>query len=233
MKDKQSLMHLGIAVGLCLLAVGGSLLYIHNQLELVEVYVAKEVLPARSLLNEESLRKIKVPKAYLSEDALLEKDLIVGKYVKIYASIPKGSLVYGSTIESIEESIDQPSLLLKANQAVYAIDVSLSSTSGNTLQTGSKVDIYGTLKVGRETKVDLLFKQVRVISVKDKNGNEIDRKSNQLPKLLLVAFDQEEIPLITKLIAMGEITITPTAEYFSEDECVLNEDSILLEILYA
>lgn len=233
MKDKQSLMHLGIAVGLCLLAVGGSLLYIHNQLELVEVYVAKEVLPARSLLNEESLRKIKVPKAYLSEDALLERDLIVGKYVKIYASIPKGSLVYGSTIESIEESIDQPSLLLKANQAVYAIDVSLSSTSGNTLQIGSKVDIYGTLKVGRETKVDLLFKQVRVISVKDKNGNEIDRKSNQLPKLLLVAFDQEEIPLITKLIAMGEITITPTAEYFSEDECVLNEDSILLEILYA
>lgn len=233
MKEKQSLMHLGIAVGLCLLAVGGSLLYIHNQLELVEVYVAKEVLPARSLLNEESLRKIKVPKAYLSEDALLERDLIVGKYVKIYASIPKGSLVYGSTIESIEESIDQPSLLLKANQAVYAIDVSLSSTSGNTLQIGSKVDIYGTLKVGRETKVDLLFKQVRVISVKDKNGNEIDRKSNQLPKLLLVAFDQEEIPLITKLIAMGEITITPTAEYFSEDECVLNEDSILLEILYA
>ena len=233
MKDKQSLMHLGIAVGLCLLAVGGSLLYIHNQLELVEVYVAKEVLPARSLLNEESLRKIKVPKAYLSEDALLEKDLIVGKYVKIYASIPKGSLVYGSTIESIEESIDQPSLLLKANQAVYAIDVSLSSTSGNTLQIGSKVDIYGTLKVGRETKVDLLFKQVRVISVKDKNGNEVDRKSNQLPKLLLVAFDQEEIPLITKLIAMGEITITPTAEYFSEDECVLNQDSILLEILYA
>lgn len=233
MKDKQSLMHLGIAIGLCLLAVGGSLLYIHNQLELVEVYVAKEVLPARSLLKEDNLRKIKVPKAYLSDDALLDKNRIVGKYVKIYASIPKGSLVYGSTIESIEESIDQPSLLLKANQAVYAIDVSLSSTSGNTLQIGSKVDIYGTLKVGRETKVDLLFKQVRVISVKDKNGNEVDRKSNQLPKLLLVAFDQEEIPLITKLIAMGEITITPTAEYFSDDECVLNESSILLEILYA
>ena len=54
-----------------------------------------------------------------------------------------------------------------------------------------------------------------------------------MPKLLLVAFDQGEIPLITKLIAMGEITITPTAEFFSEDECVLNEQSLLLDILYA
>ena len=133
----------------------------------------------------------------------------------------------------MDASIDQPSLLLKNNQAVYAIDVSLTSTSGNTLQIGSKVDIYGTLKIGRETKVDLLFKQVRVISVKDKNGNEVDRKNNQMPKLLLVAFDQGEIPLITKLIAMGEITITPTAEFFSEDECVLNEQSLLLDILYA
>ena len=72
-----------------------------------------------------------------------------------------------------------------------------------------------------------------MISVKDKNGNEVDRKNNQMPKLLLVAFDQGEIPLITKLIAMGEITITPTAEFFSEDECVLNEQSLLLDILYA
>ncbi|MBN2876625.1 MAG: hypothetical protein JXL85_03125, partial [Bacilli bacterium] len=188
---------------------------------------------ARTQISENDIYKIKVPKAYLSEDTILEKDQMLGMYVKIDASIPKGSLIYQSTIESLDESIDQPSLLLRTNQAVYAIDVSLTSTSGNTLQIGSKVDIYGTLKVGRETKVDLLFKQVRVISVKDKNGNEVDRKSNQMPKLLLVAFDQIEIPLITKLIAMGEITITPTAEFFSEDECVLNEQSLLLEILYA
>lgn len=233
MKQKYSLLHFGIALGLCLLAVGGSLLYIHNQLELVEVYVAKDVITARTRIHEDQLRKIKVPKAYLSDDAILNKDQLIGKYVKIYASIPKGSLVYGSTIESLSESIDQPSLLLRENQAVYAIDVSLSSTSGNTLQIGSKVDIYGTIKVGRDTKVDLLFKQVRVISVKDKNGNEVDRKNNQMPKLLLLAFDQVEIPLITKLIAMGEITITPTAEFISDDECVLNDLSLLLDILYA
>ena len=233
MKQKYSLLYFGIALALCLLAIGGSLLYIHNQLELVEVYVAKEDLSARTLIDEDDLIKIKVPKAYLSSNAILDKKQMLGMYVKINASIPKGSLVYQSSIESLDASIDQPSLLLKNNQAVYAIDVSLTSTSGNTLQIGSKVDIYGTLKIGRETKVDLLFKQVRVISVKDKNGNEVDRKNNQMPKLLLVAFDQGEIPLITKLIAMGEITITPTAEFFSEDECVLNEQSLLLDILYA
>ena len=64
MKQKHSLLHLGIALGLCLLSIGGSSLYIHNQLELVEVYVAKESLAARTLISENNLSKIKVPKAY-------------------------------------------------------------------------------------------------------------------------------------------------------------------------
>ncbi len=62
MKQKYSLLHFGIALALCLLAIGGSLLYIHNQLELVEVYVAKEDLSARTLIDEDDLIKIKVLK---------------------------------------------------------------------------------------------------------------------------------------------------------------------------
>lgn len=233
MIKKNYLLFIGILICISLISFGISSIYINHELELVEVYVASENLVARTYIDQDSIKLIKVPKAYLSDQVLLKKDDIIGNYVKLNTSIPKGSLVYQSSIESIDDAIDEPALLLNVNQAVFAIDVNISSTAGNSIQSGSKIDIYGTIKNNRETIVDLLFKQVRVLSIKDKNGNEVDNKTNQIPKIMLIAVDQSEIPILTKVIAIGDITITPTSEFFSEDECILFESSILLGYLYA
>jgi Flp pilus assembly protein CpaB len=233
MMNKNRLVLVALILSISLISIGVSILYVNHELELVEVYVAKEDLQSRTLMDEDVIKPIKVPKAYLSEAVVLRKEDIVNKYIKLNASIPKGSLIYSSSIETLEDAIDEPTLLLKVNQAVFAIDVNMSSTSGNTLQKGSKVDIYATIKHNRETIVDLLFKQVRVLSIKDKNGNEVDPNTNQIPKIMLVAMDQSEIPILTKVIAIGDITITPTSEFFSEEECILYESSIVLGYLYA
>lgn len=232
MIKKQSILFIGLLVCVSLILYGISNIYINHELELVEVYVANDNLIARTQINQESIKLIKVPKVYLSEQVILKKNDLIGKYVKLNTSIPKGSLIYQSSVELLDDSIDKPALLLKVNQAVFALDVNMSSTAGNTIQAGSKIDIYGTIKSNRETIVDLLFKQVRVLSIKDKNGNEVDSKTNQVPKIMLIAVDQEEIPILAKVIAIGDITITPTAEFFSDDECILY-DSLLLGYLYA
>lgn len=232
MIKKQNILFVGVVICICLISYGISIIYINHELELVEVYVANDNLVARTQIDQDSIKLIKIPKAYLSDQVVLKKNDIVGKYVKLNTSIPEGSLVYESSIEQLDDTIDKPALLLKVNQAVFALDVNMSSTAGNTIQAGSKIDIYGTIKNNRETIVDLLFKQVRVLSIKDKNGNEVDNKTNQVPKIMLIAVDQEEIPILTKVIAVGDITITPTSEFFSEEECILY-DSILLGYLYA
>lgn len=233
MKNRNRLILVGALLFITLVSFGVSVLYVNHELEMIEVFVAKENLSARALLDEDVLKRIKVPKAYLSDTVLIKKEDIIGKYIKLNSSVPKGSLFYESSIEKLEDAIDEPALLLNVNQAVFAIDVNISSTSGNTLQKGSKIDIYAMIKNNRDTIVDLLFKQVRVLSIKDKNGNEVDRDTNQIPKIMLVAIDQNEIPILTKVIAMGDITITPTSEFFSEEECVLFESSIVLGYLYA
>lgn len=233
MIKKEKLIGISLFLCLSLLSFGISVLYINHELELVEVYVAKENLSARVLIEDKFIQLIKVPKAYLSDQVVLKKNDLIGKYVKLNTSIPKGSLVYSSSIESIDDAIDKPALLLNTNQAVFAIDVNISSTAGNSIQKGSKIDLYGTIKISRETIVDLLFKQVRVLSIKDKNGNEVDPKTNQVPKIMLIAVDQDEIPILTKAIAIGDITITPTSEFFSDEECILYESSSLLGYLYA
>lgn len=233
MKTKNRWIFVGLIMFISLVAFGVSVLYVNHELALIEAYVAKNDLSARTLMDESVIRLVKVPKAYLSDSVVVKKEDIVGKYIKLNSSIPKGSLVYSSSIEKLDDAIDEPALLLNVNQAVFAIDVNISSTSGNTLQKGSKVDIYATIKNNRDTIVDLLFKQVRVLSIKDKNGNEVNEESNQIPKIMLIAMDQNEIPILTKVIAMGDITITPTSEFFSEEECILYESSVILGYLYA
>jgi hypothetical protein len=120
---------------------------------------------------------------------------------------------------------------LRAHQALMPIEVDLVKTAGKTIQKGQRIDIYGTLKINREVVVDRLFERVRVLSILDKNGEEITSNPKQLPKLMLVAMHESYVPMLTKMMAMGSITITPTAYVHDEEECVLNPFSRLLEYL--
>jgi len=168
MINKNRLIIAGLVLCIALVAFGVSVLYIKHELELVEVYVAKDDLSARTLLDESRIQIIKVPKAYLSENVVTKKNDIVGKYIKLNVSIPKGSLIYQSSIESIDSAIDEPALLLNVNQAVFAIDVNISSTSGNTLQNVSKVDLYARIKHKQDTDLNLLLKPVNVLHIQSK-----------------------------------------------------------------
>lgn len=217
---------------LVLVSLGLGFIYIKTQLDLVFVSVASHDLKARTLITEEDLKTIEVPRVYLTEQVLLDADQIIGKYVVLDGFIPDGSLIYQQMTENLSDAIDSPSLLLKENQAVYTLDMNLVSSAGNTLKIGQRIDLYGTLKENRNTLVDLLLSQVRIVGLKDKNGIDVDGNSKLLPKVMLLALDRIAVPYLTKLNALGEITISPTSYELNEDECLLHTDTALWDHLY-
>lgn len=219
------------AVLLCLCALGVGTLVIRSKLALTTVIVAAHDLSARTKLTEGDFRRIEVPEAFLDGSIIRDADALIGDYVSLRGFIPQGSLIYHSMVETLEEAVDEPTLLLKAGQAVYALDVNLGSTAGNTLLKGQKIDLYGTVKINRETFVDILLKQVRVVGLKDKNGEEVTHTGNQIPKILLLAVEQTYVPVLTKLLAIGDVTLTPTAYTLQESECVPNTESTLWSLL--
>jgi Flp pilus assembly protein CpaB len=232
MKIRHGLIWL-LMSGMTLLAsFGVSFLYVRSQLDLVEVIVAKQDITPRTKITESDLIKVEVPKALVSAEHYITSKEVVNLYVKIQHSIPKGSLIYHNSVETLDESIDTPSLLLREHQALMSLNVDIIKTAGKTIQAGQKIDIYGALKLNREIFVDRLFMNVRVLGVLDKNGEALTNNPKQVPKIMLVAIHQDYVSILTKLIAMGELTITTTAGYDHESECVLNEDSPLLEFLY-
>jgi len=219
------------AAGLLGLAYLGSKVYIDSRLDLIDVPVAQKELAPRSKITEEDIVMVKLPKAYLPENIILNRKILIGQYSLIDGKIPQGSFLYDSMVETLSEAKDYPSLLLKEGQVVYALEVDLKSTSGNTLVPNQKVDLYFSLVNNRLTIVDQLIGNVRILSLKDKNGKELE-KATDIPKLMLVALDQKLVPLLTKAIQLGDLIITPGSFNNDEKESILIEKTPLLKVLY-
>lgn len=230
MKSNRIILGL-LSAAICGIGYLGSKIYVDQKLDLVEVPVAASVLQPRTLIGEEDIIMIKVPKAYLQNSIVLDMKDLIGKYTLIRSEIPQGSFIYGSMIESIDQAKDASSLLLLEDQVVYALDVDLKMTSGNTLQPFQKVDLYVSIQHNRLTVVDRLIRNVRILSLKDKNGKELE-KATDLPKLMLIAIDQDLVSILTKAIELGDLIITPCSSLSSEKESILMEDTALLKVLY-
>ena len=86
-----------IIVSLCLFFSISA--YLTYRDDFIKVTVASHQLFQRSRLEEKDLEWIDVHKSYLSEDVLYEKEDILGKYVKLSYSVPKGSLIYKGALE--------------------------------------------------------------------------------------------------------------------------------------
>lgn len=231
MKINKITMGLAIA-GLLGLTYLGCRVYIDNQLDLVEVPVVVSDLAPRTLISSSLLTMVKMPKAYLPASIVLDPKALIGKYTLMSTQIPSGSFIYASMVESLEEAKDYPSLLLKEGQVVYALEVDLKNTSGNTLQPFQKIDLYVSLENNRLTIVDQLIGNVRILSLKDKNGKDLE-KATDLPKLMLVALDQKLVPVLTKALELGNLIITPVSQPNDPKESVLIEKTNLLKVLYA
>ncbi len=230
MKSNRIILGL-LAAALCGIAYLGSKIYVDQRLDLVDVPIAANVLQPRTLISEKDIVMIKVPKAYLQTSIVLDIKDLIGKYTLIRSQIPQGSFIYDSMVESIQEAKDSPSLLLLDNQVVYALDVDLKMTSGNTLQPYQKVDLYISILHNRLTVVDRLISNVRILSLKDKNGKELE-KATDYPKLMLIALNQDQVSLLTKAIELGDLIITPSSGQNADQESILIEGTALIKVLH-
>ena len=90
-----------VLIGLIALVIVNVLLFkilLDKQLDLVEVPIAKVQIEPRTKIEEGMLDTVKVSKALLNEDCILDIEEAIGKYTEIEGIIPKGSLLYQSML---------------------------------------------------------------------------------------------------------------------------------------
>ncbi len=217
---------------LLLIAIGFHV-QLNRQIQLQKTYVAAKDISPRTKISESDLIEIEVPKAYLQDYTVVEKEDIIGKYTEIQGMIPAGSPFYKSMLYEESDLPDYPSTQLKSGQVAYSMNVDLSSLGG-ILKSGQRVDIhYSFVTKDDVTITGCLIQNARIIAIKDHRGIDIeDEDSSKTPYLAILAIDEEDVSLLTLADSLGQVKlITSSSTYDQDTEASRVNDSAVLTYL--
>ena len=207
-KNKNTVTVLGVIVILVLLYIGYST-QIKRHVEPVSVPVATQTIQPRTLITEDMITYVQVPKVSVSENALLSG--IVGKYSNVNSVIPAGSMFYKETIINKEELPDASFTKIKKGQVAYRFSVDMESTYGNSIFPGNKIDMYMKIGDGTEEKIMIgkLLENIEVLAVKDSSGKAVfeDTSESRSPSMLIFGLDEEYYLLLRKASYMGSLGV--------------------------
>ncbi|MDO4199101.1 MAG: SAF domain-containing protein, partial [Erysipelotrichaceae bacterium] len=196
-----------------------------------KVYVASHQLSQRTKISEEDLKEIEVPKGYVSEDVYTDINDILGKYVKLSYSIPKGSLIYRNAVE--EDARDIEHSLLMNGQVTYDIYTSEAKVNSGSLSNSMYVDLYLTISSNSKTVSDLLLSDARIIGLFDSNEQAIlDYNRDSRVYIISLAVDEKDVPYLNKAFVLGDIKIIVSSDtYKTNKRSSLNTDGLVFEYL--
>ncbi len=224
-------------VGVLILIVFNVLLFdiaVKRSIDYIEIPVAAKMLSSRSKIDESSFRMQRVPSALVEGNVITDKNELIDRWVKYSVTLAQGSFFYQEYIEDASDSADYPQLMLKEGQGVASLAVDLLISAGNTLLPDQFVDIVFTSKDKRKPIIsDVIFRSVRVLAVKDRNGlNMDDPKSQKVPAVVLLALNQEDIPPFIHAQILGDIDliIKVVNEYYPK-EAICNFESQVWRLL--
>ncbi|MEF9968609.1 MAG: RcpC/CpaB family pilus assembly protein, partial [Longicatena sp.] len=191
---------------------------INDVSELVLIPVSSKALGSRTIITEDDIQMIEVPKCVTFDNVILDKTELIGKYVQPYQSIAQNSLFYSELIADRENMNDANLFSLQEGEVAISIDVDMKTSYANSILVGHMIDLYflGKVNMNQSTSTQAIVhgeivKNARVIAVKDKDGNSIESDTATESNVLVVALTKEDAHLVGVAKAMG--TVTPVISY--------------------
>jgi len=205
--------------------------YVSYKIGFTNIYVASHNIAQRTKITIDDIEIIKVPKDFINEDVLIDKNEIIDKYVKLSYSIPKGSLIYKNYLE--DDIKDLANTLLFDNQVTYDLYVSDAKINTAHLSKGMYIDIYLTIDKKDKVISDLILQDCRITGFYDGNGKEIldyDRSTRIM--VVSLAINKEDVSLLNKAMVIGSLnTVVKSNTYICDNTSKQNTESILFDYL--
>lgn len=174
---------------------------IDSQVKPIRVPVANQTIQPRTLITDNMISYIEMPAVAVTNNVQRNSSLIIGKYSAVNSVIPAGSMFYNDVLIDEEQLPDSAFTAVKDGERPYSLSVTTSSTYGNSIFPGNKIDIYmkavdenGQVMVGR------LLAQVEVLAVKDSQGQNVfeNTSTTRTPATLLFGVPEDVFILLKK-----------------------------------
>lgn len=223
-----------ITISTMLLTVGlffGVKLYSKYMIGYTKTYVASHFINQRNQIKEEDLLEVEVPKDYLKNDVYIDKKDIIDKYVKLCCSIPKGSLIYKSSIET--DIKDLANTLLKEGEVNYDIYVNEVKINTANIAKNMYVDIYLTINNKDKPISDLLLTNARITGLYDNNNKLIlDYDNSTRISIVSLAVNKDDVNVLNKAQVLGSLNFVISNNAYKVNlSSMLNVKSPLFEYI--
>lgn len=181
--------------------------------DLIEVPVAYHPIGSRTVITEDDIQMLRMPRCITLNNVILKKEDVIGKYVRPYQSIATNSLFYEELIVDEEDMNDAHLFSLDKGEVAMSIDVDMKTSYANSILVGHRIDLYflGKARINDEVNQQAIIhgeivKNARVIAVKDKDGKSIEGNSTLESSVVVVALTQEDAHLVAVAKALGSIS---------------------------
>lgn len=213
---------------------------IKKQIKPTTVVIATQDIPPNTKITKDMVAYTKIPGDAIppSEKVVVNSKNVVGYYTAPGYGISKNSLIYGKKISKKEERPDEGVLSLKPNENTFSFKVDITSTHGNAIIPGQKLDLYtaflyqdpkeNSLGDNRKPFFGRLVKDARVLTVRDNKGKDVyseenytinkDKKDEETqkigsPSVITVAVDIDSLKYLNTARMIG--TLLPVANGMS------------------
>lgn len=182
--NKNTVTVLGFLACIITLIVGYNI-RVNKAINPISLPYSKVSIPSRTLITSDMIGRIKVASTYVSEAQNLVKNSqeVIGKYSSYKSAIPKGSLFYKASLKEADEMPDAAFANIEDGYTIFSLSVNKETTYANSIRAGDYIDLYMSAEEkaeGNEEKLIIfgrLIKSIRVLAVKDSNGDNILKNS--------------------------------------------------------
>ena len=213
--NKNTVTIIGVLLGVVVLYFGYQW-RVNQAITPVNVPYAKQEITSRTLITNEMVGHISVPRSLVSTSSnLVTSDAgVIGKYVTFGATIPQNSLFYNELLIEEDKMPDSAFADIRDGYTIYSLSVDLHSTYGNSIYPGNYIDLYvKALDENNQVIFGKMIESIEVLAVKDSQGRHVFESATEsrTPSELLFAVPNNMYSLLMKAgyVTSGNIEIIP------------------------
>lgn len=205
----------------------------------VKVPYANTTIQPRTQITEDMISYVNVLPSMVNSNTVTDIKYIVGKWSNYNTMIPKGSLFYSNAVVTAAELPDSAFVDIPDGYTAFFLPVDTESTYGNSIYPGNYIDIYfKALNTDGKVIVGKLIENIKVLAVKDRNGQHVFENSteNRTPSIIIFAVPEDMHLLLRKATYLSnikeissELIPVPTTQSYSVEPGTIRLSSTYLK----
>ncbi|MCL4440413.1 MAG: Flp pilus assembly protein CpaB [Firmicutes bacterium] len=171
----------------------------------VNVAIAKVKIPAREVINEQMVEFTEMPSNYVNPTALGSPGEVLGKITK--SEIYPGEQIIKNKIASTNDPGEGLAMMVEPGRRAMTVAVNDVTGIAGMLRPGDKVDVLGTVVVGKDTITSTIVQNIKILAVNRATANSSNDNKQPQTGTLTLSLSPYEAQHVTLASEKGTIRV--------------------------